>query len=306
MESQTDKNKTISIIIPFRDRLENVRECFISVLHSEYKFIEVIAVDNASSKETVGELTKEFVNNLRVKIVRSDVNLGAAGGRNLGVRYAQGDLLLFVDSDNVVDIKMVSNLVGFIEKNDDCGMVGPLMLYKNFPDMIWLYFADINMCTSQASYRGTGEKNEKQYAEVIETGHIPNCFLVWKNDFIKLGGFDEKYLIMYEEADLAEKIKKDLKKKIIIYTKAVVYHNLEFLDKKNHCRLFLKSEERAYFISRNRIYFMRKHTSFFNFMRFVFIFLPLLTIYYEGVLCCSGKFKQAYYYLKGSIKGFLL
>jgi len=297
-----NKNSLVSVVIPTLNRKGEVIACVQSLMESLYQNIEIIVVDNGSVDDTVSCIGK--LNDPRMKLIQSKVNLGAGGGRNRGVKEADGKYLLFVDSDNVVDCKMISQLVDFLEENGDCGMVGPLMLIKSHPDRVWTYFADISMYSSQAFYKGYGEKNSKQYSEKTLTGHIPNCFMVKKTDFEKIGGFDEKYLIMYEEADLAEKIKKCLKKKIYIFAKAVTYHDIEFTKANGYASF--RSVERAFLTARNRVYFMKRNATFFQFIIFFFIFNPLIFFYYEYHLLKKGEFAKAGSYANGMCKGFFL
>lgn len=302
MFQENFKNIKVSVITPTFNRSKNVISCINSILKSDYNNIEIVIVDNASSDDTVAKIEKNFRG--KVKLIKSNVNLGAGGGRNKGAEEAQGDYLLFVDSDNVIDKKMIRELVSFFNNHDECGMVGPLMLYKKDPHIIWLYYADINMFTSQAKYKGTDEKNIKQYNEIIEVGHLPNCFMVRKSNFKKIGGFDEKYIIMYEEADLAKKIKRILNKKIYLYSKAITFHNVELPNKRNDKVNFgFASVQKAYLTARNRVYFMKKNASLFQLFSFFVIFNPLILFYYEIKLLKNGKFKKAWAYLKGNIRG---
>lgn len=303
MPDENFKDTKVSVVIPTFNRASDVTDCLNSVLQSDYKSIEVIVVDNASSDDTVAKIEENFRGN--VKLIKAGVNLGAGGGRNRGAKGAVGDYLLFVDSDNVIDKKMIGELVSFFDNHDECGMVGPLMLYKKDSSIIWLYYADINMFTSQAKYRGTGEKDKKQYNEIIEVGHLPNCFMVRRNDFEKMGGFDEKYIVMYEEAELAEKIKKILKKKIYLCSKAITLHNVELPSEHDDKVNFgFVSAQRAYLTGRNRVYFMRKNASLLQFLSFFFIFNPLILLYYEFTLIKRREFKKAIAYFKGNIDGF--
>ncbi len=296
------KNKLVSIIIPTRNKSNKTIRCIESIFKNKYKNVEIIVVDNNSEDNTVDNIKKKYANNKKLKLIEKKINFGASEGRNKGARKAKGEYLLFLDSDNVIHNKMIQYLVDFLEKRSDCGMVGPLMLFKENKRKIWLYFADLNHFTSQAFYKGTNEIDKKQYDEVIRVGHLPNCFMVYKKDFRKVNGFDEKYFIMYEEADFAEKIKK-LNKKIYIYSKAITYHDVP-LNRK--IKLGLKSKERAYLTARNRVYYMKKNASLPQLILFFLIFNPLIFLYYELNLLINGEFKKAEAYLKGTIRGFFI
>jgi GT2 family glycosyltransferase len=265
--------------------------------------LEVVVVDNNSADNTANVLTEKYAHEHRFKLIKSRTNLGAGGGRNLGAKSAKGKYLLFVDSDNIISPKMISNLVDFNSQKADCGLVGPLMLYKSNPKIIWLYSADINMFTSQAKYLGTGEKDLGQYPEIVSVGHLPNCFMLLRSDFTKIKGFEEKYLVVYEEADLAEKIKR-LGKKIYLYTKAVTYHDIELPKPDAPKELGFRSKERAYLLARNRILFMKRNASLPQKIFFFIIFNPLILFYYQFNLLFHGQFDKAWYYLRGSFAGF--
>lgn len=292
----------LSVIIPTHNRHDQVMDCVNSLLRSSYKSIDVIVVDDASIDGSYKILRKKYQNNPHVKVISSKLNLGPASARNLGAKYAKGEYLLFIDSDNVVDREMLNTLVEFMDTHDDCVMVGPLMKYLSPKDRIWLYFADINMYTSQAIYKGTHELDTGQYNEVSEVGHLPNCFMVRKADFEKVNGFDEKYFIMYEEADLAEKLKKNTNKKIFLYSKAITQHDVKYsLSRKSVPGM--RNAVRSFLTARNRVYFMKKNAPLLNFVVFLLIFMPLLNVYYVYQSLRSGHPIVGWYYVKGTFVG---
>lgn len=277
-----------------------------SILESTYKDFEIIVVDDNSTDNTFLELKKRYAGKNQVTVFSSPKNLGAGGARNLGVKNAKGKYLLFIDNDNIIDKKMIDRLVDFFDKTPNCGMVGPLMLYKEDPSLIWLYFADINMWTSMARYKGTLEKDKGQYPKVVKVGHLPNCFMMLREDFEGIGGFDEKFIIMYEEADIAEKIKKQLKKNIYIFTKAVTRHNVEKNPKSEQNTLGLRSTWRAFLVPRNRIYFMKKNADFLQKLAFFSVFNNVIFVYYVANLVLRKRFDFALAYIKGFFAGFFL
>jgi hypothetical protein len=304
--------RLVSVVIPTMNRADEVVECVKSVMESDYKNFEVIVVDNASVDDTILRVKKIAAKNRKVKLVESKVNLGAGGGRNLGAKRAEGEYLLFVDSDNVVDKKMIGYLVDFMENVGGSstqlkGMVGPLTLMKGNPKLITQYFADINMWTSQAVLRGCGDMDNKQYDEVIKVGHLPNCFMLLRGDFEKVRGFEEKYVIVYEEADLAEKIKRDLNKNIYVYTNAITYHGEILPDQRNEKNfLGFRTKERAFLIARNRILFMKRNTTLLQKLVFFGLFNWLILFYYEFNLIKKQQWDKAWGYFNGFVQGFFL
>jgi len=267
----------VSIIIPTFNRPLEVKELLESIHDSDYPNIEVIVVDN------------------------NKVNYGAAGGRNRGAKQAKGEYLLFIDDDNVVNRSMISCLVGFFQRQEDCIMVGPLMFFKSSPKRIWMSGCRINMLSSQAEYWGTENHYREGYDWYIRTGHLPNCFMVRRKDFEAIGGFDERYNVMYEEADFAYRLKRRFKQDAFLYSAAKIYHNI------STCKqpYIFESNERAYLVGRNRIYFMKKNTKPWMLTVFLLIFLPVVFLHYEYQLLKAREFKMAYYFLLGTARGLI-
>jgi len=293
----------VSVIIPTMNRQEGVLRCIDSVLHSEYMNIEVIVVDNASDKGVCDKLTA--YKDDRLHIICSDKNLGAGGGRNLGARKAIGEYLLFLDDDNVIDKDMILNLFTFFESSNGKAyvMIGPIMLYLSKPDKIWMRYVEINMYTSQAVSLGNKEDYQNG-CEVFETGLLPNCFMVRQKDFNSINGFDEKFIVMYEEADLAFRLKSKFNKKIAVIENSITHHDVEF--NASGLTLTCRSPQRAYLTARNRVYFMRKNASVIQMLVFSILFFPLVTGVYLFHLLKEKRYKESYSFLKGSFAGWTI
>ncbi len=275
-------NKKISVIIVTYNRKNDVDLCLQSIFNSTYNNYEIIVVDNASEDDTVMFLENKYSNS--INLIKSPVNLNAGGGRNLGAKNASGDYFLFIDSDNVIDFNMINELYLEIEKGNNCGMIGPLMYYYEKKNIIWLSFANINMWTSKSKYEGNLEEDKGQYNLVRETGHLPNVFMVRKNIWELVNGIDEIYGIMYEESDLAEKIKK-IGYKILITPKAKTYHNTPM----SYSKDLEFNNKRFYYTTRNRIIFMRKNATKIQLFVFYSIFMHVLNFYYFINILKFGK-----------------
>lgn len=107
-----------------------LRELIASLLRQTYLPAEIIVVDNASHDDSVELLRKEFPS---VKVVRSEVNLGFAGGNNLGVSATTSPLLALINNDTVVSDTWLEGLVGtWVQRTaagERVGAVSPKIVY---------------------------------------------------------------------------------------------------------------------------------------------------------------------------------
>ncbi len=93
-------NPRFSIIIPIYNTEKELPRCVDSILNQEYADYEIILVDDGSQDRS-GELCEQYGRtNKHIKVVHQD-NAGASAARNTGVDAAQGDFLIFVDSDDI-------------------------------------------------------------------------------------------------------------------------------------------------------------------------------------------------------------
>lgn len=97
----------ISVIIPVYNAGAAVVKLVNSLLKDEYKNLEVIAVDDGSSDESLALLKK--VKHERLKVFHKE-NGGAASARNFGLRKATGEYISFIDADDEVSPKFLSSL----------------------------------------------------------------------------------------------------------------------------------------------------------------------------------------------------
>lgn len=114
-------NKTIvSIIIPFKGRLELVREALKSVFNQKNVLlsnIEIILVeDYEQNKNDRKILKKEFPN---IKIISNQFEEGPGGGRQSGLKHAKGDYITFLDSDDALEPLFLSKMLKAPSKDTD-------------------------------------------------------------------------------------------------------------------------------------------------------------------------------------------
>ena len=287
----------ISAVVVTWNRKQEVIACLSSLLNSIYPHLEVIVVDNGSTDGTAEEVERRFP---QVVLVKNDKNQMAAGGRNAGLARARGDYLFFVDSDNIVDRDAVSRLYEVISSEKDIGLVGPKMYYLEDPNRIWYAGATINYTTSKTAYIGSGDIDAGQHDQIREVDHIPNAFMVSREVVNRIGGFEERYGIMYEESDFACRARRDGFKSLLV-PDAKVWHNIRRTSQAdNPLRGFgMESSDRAYRHARNRILFMKRNASRRNYLIFASCVLPLFVLYYAGIISFYGDAETLTSYVRG-------
>ena len=98
-----DLQVMVSVVLPTYNRAEKLGPVVGSVAAQSYNHLELIVVDDASTDDTAGKvaaLAREFPD-LRLRYVRLDRNMGGGAARNRGVREATGNLIAFLDSDDI-------------------------------------------------------------------------------------------------------------------------------------------------------------------------------------------------------------
>ena len=129
--SNDDFNPLISIIMPTYNRKNIILNSINSVLNQTYPYFELIIIDDGSTDDTISLLNS--IEDDRVKIFRNDENKGPSYSRNIGLKHAKGEIIMYLDSDNEWDSEYIKTMVGaFIELPDADALYSGQFLYRNF------------------------------------------------------------------------------------------------------------------------------------------------------------------------------
>lgn len=217
---------SFSIIIVTWNALHHLKKYLPSVVKSDYEEFEIIIANNASEDSTV-EWIEEFYP--QCKIVTYERNFGYAAGNNRAVKYAKGDILVFLNNDAKTDIHWLTHLNSAFQ-DKSTGAVQPKILSLADPE----YFEYAGACGGYMDWMGYPfcrgrimnhvEKDEGQYDENSSIFWASGAALAIRKDvFMEAGGFDENFEFHMEEIDLCWRCLK-LGKKIQSAPKSVVFH----------------------------------------------------------------------------------
>lgn len=101
--------KTISIIVPVYNGEKTLDKCIKSILNQTYEDFELILVNDGSIDNSLKICEKYALNDKRIKII-SQENKGIVSARKKGIENSTGEYIIFVDSDDWIDLKMVDKL----------------------------------------------------------------------------------------------------------------------------------------------------------------------------------------------------
>jgi GT2 family glycosyltransferase len=185
----------VSIVILNWNGKKWIDSCLDSCLNQSYSNIEIIFADNNSTDDSVQYVKEKWKS---VKVVELDDNYGYALGNNKAETFSQGDLLFFLNNDTKLFNDCIENLVKEFEKNTilipkqyvgDFSVVKDIQDYKillgNGAD-IFGYPYGVKDFTQQKIFYADGA-----------------AFLISKENFLQLGGFDEKLFMFQEDIDLS-------------------------------------------------------------------------------------------------------
>lgn len=161
----------LSVVIVNHNSGAYLRYCLASIhRHPPSREFEIIVVDNASEDGSLEMLAAAFPG---VRVIASPVNLGFAGGNNLGFKEAQGDLVFILNPDTVALPGCLDLLISFLETHPQAGAVGP-----------WIRDREEDILRSpSASQAPVGSEDERRALERYQVTSKVTVREKWVNRF---------------------------------------------------------------------------------------------------------------------------
>ncbi len=223
-----EKREKVSIVIPNMDHLEDLKKCINSILKSTYTNYEIIIVENNSKKEETFAYYKELERNHRnIKVVKMKIQeFNYSKIVNYGVKQAEGRYIVMLNNDiELLTPDWLEQMLMYVQK-ENIGICGAR-----------LYFSDnsIQHAGVTIGIRGlAGHKyrafEKDKFSEKDSISYIQDlsavtaaCFMVKKEDYEKVLGFDEKLKVAFNDVDFCLKIRKQ--NQLIVYNPFIeAYH----------------------------------------------------------------------------------
>ncbi len=246
------------IIVNYRVKKE-LYLCIDSIISSNPKALyEIIVVDNDEVKTIQNDLKKKFPGVIYI----SNENKGFGQGNNIGVKRAQGKYLFFLNPDTKFLNNCIDKLVEYLNRHKNTAIVAPILFdnekkvyqlqgTKKLTPIHAIFSLSFinklfpqNMFTKDYWLSGWDKKTVKEVHSVPGT-----AFVIKKEIFEIIGGFDENFFLFFEESDLCNRVK-DKGHKVYILPDAKLIHmwgkstlhrsDLEIIFKKSRYYYFKK------------------------------------------------------------------
>lgn len=284
------KQPLVSIITVNYITLSDTVEFLESAVRLTYSNVEIIVVDNASPAGTPTDDVKvKFPN---VKFIQSEKNLGFAGGNNIGIKQAKGDYYLLLNNDTILFPDFLEPIIAFMETHPDAGMASPKMLYADGKTIQFAGAIGISAFTGRGKCLGIYEKDNGQYDRCYETDLCHGAALIIPRKVVeKAGLMPEIYFLYYEEHDWCEIVKRLGYKAYFIGTSRVIH--------KESMTTGAESPLKTYYMSRNRLIFMRRNFTGLSFVIGIIFFFAISLPKNTIVLFFKGRFNLLRSYYQG-------
>lgn len=217
--------------------------------------MEVIVVDNASKQDEASIISERYH---QVKVIRSQKNLGFAGGNNLGIKEARGEYILLINNDTYFKEFNIEALIKRLESSDRIGIVCPKLRFAwgNNP-IQYVGYTPLSSITVRNQAIGFGEEDYGQYNTAHPTPYAHGAAMLIKREALEIVGLmPECYFLYYEEIDWS-----------MMFTRAgyeiwydpacTVYHKESQTTGQN-------SPLRTYYITRNRLLLVKRNYNGIN------------------------------------------
>lgn len=204
----------ISIVIPNKDHVEDLKRCISSIEEkSTYDNYEIVVVENNSETKEIKDYYELLKDDPRVKVVAYTGSFNYSAINNFGVKETTGEYILLLNNDTqVITVNWMEEMLMYAQR-EDVGAVGAKLYYGDKT------IQHAGVVIGLGAHRTAGHTHYKQHRENLGymgrlcyaqdvTAVTGACLLVKKSLFEKVGGLDESFAISLNDVDFCLKLRK--------------------------------------------------------------------------------------------------
>lgn len=200
-------NPKVSIIIPTKDSIHLLANCIDSIQKSSYKNYEIIVINN-KSEDAASLKYFDILISSGIKVLDYNKPFNYATINNFAVREASGEHLLFLNNDmEVITKDWIESLLEFSQQ-EEIGCVGAKLLYPNNTIQHAGVIASLEVPGHAHRFAKSTDSGYMNRINLIQnfSAVTAACLMVKKSLFERVRGFDENFVVAFNDLDLCLKI----------------------------------------------------------------------------------------------------
>jgi len=252
-----EEKPLVSIIILNYNAGKLLEECIDSIYKSNYKNFEIIVVDNNSKDNSHIACNEKFSS---INLIENKKNLGYCEGNNVGIRNSNGNFIVILNPDTIVDPNWIDELLLGYQKFGD-GIYQPKFLTIDNESIIQSTGNMIQLFGFGYS-RNKGDQDEKQFNSIETVNYASGtCLFTSKQILTQLDLFDSFLFAYHDDLDLCWRASMQGIKSYYVPASIVFHPSEGFSFKWSNLKFFL--------LERNRLYCLFTHYSRSTFLKFL-------------------------------------
>ena len=216
----------VSVIIPNKDHVSDLKTCLESLFQQSYTNIEVIIVENNSTEPETFEYYEELAADSRIRVVRYEHPFNYSAVNNYGASFARGEYLLLLNNDvEWIAKDSLKEMVGY-GLRPNTGIVGAKLLYG---DNTIQHAGVIIGIGGMAGHAFQGlPRDERSYmyrawCTQDYSAVTAACLLIRASVYQEIGGFEEKLAVAFNDVDLCLRVR-EMGYQVVYNSEALLYH----------------------------------------------------------------------------------
>lgn len=246
--------KKLSVITINYNTPEMTAKCLTAFKENAGDFsYEIILIDNNSEKKVSDKVIKE----LNLKYIINRENLGFAKAVNQGINAAEGEYILLLNSDVIIEKQTPAKLLAYLEKEKQVGIIGAKFIYPDGRNQISSgrfasFWRELFRFTLLYKILPFGVFN-KDFKNIRIVDWLSGGFMLIRREVIsQVGQFDENYFFGTEDKDFCLRAKLN-GWQVVYFPEAQVihYHGFSSGGRRNAARLEMERDSEDYFLRKN-------------------------------------------------------
>ena len=224
------KNPTVSGCIVTHNNMRTIKDTLDTIFeYTKDVDFTLYVVDNLSTDGTPEFIKKNYP---QVQVIEPMTNNGFGSGHNVVIDKINSDYHLVINPDIILKSNAIKEIVDFMEENADIGLVSPKICHPDGREQILGKRNPRIKYLFASRFRKEGELSpllkeysmlDKDLSVVTDIENASGCFMAFRTDlFKKIRGFDERYFMYFEDADITREVRRH--KRAVYNPDTVVYH----------------------------------------------------------------------------------